>query len=300
MVDWLPYISTGIAFLAYRNTVKSGSATSNLARDISEDHKNLNAYFALRLATEKYVPQISSINKDFKKIVKELSESAYGTLNKIEESIDKYDTSEKRHPYLRHCYHRMIEEVRRAYDKDLAYQHSAYVMPNLRGLKLIRFDVDAPELKGFKPSFFFSRWRKTEPLTPSQVLDLSTSFWGNAEQIYTRVPREKEHEFFSETLALLKEYRDLHAQHSDKLKELSCQLAEIICENEVEMFQITEVPVLGQKFRKLQRDIEYYRNFGFQDFSGLESAQIHDGIAFSVYAGSVLFILSQNFMWGKL
>jgi len=66
------------------------------------------------------------------------------------------------------------------------------------------------------------------------------------------------------------------------------------------MFDIREIPNLGSKFYRVKGDIGRIRELNFPDLHGLEEINVSDGIAYSVYVGSVVFLTSQHFMWGKM
>ncbi|MFM5356301.1 hypothetical protein ACET95_04810 [Aeromonas veronii] len=142
--------------------------------------------------------------------------------------------------------------------------------------------------------------KERPPQTPEEKINSSTVFWDSVKEIYNRIPGDEEAKLFNETLLYLDEYRKLHESKQEQLKKLEERLEAAIKENTLEMFDIRDIPNLGQKFYRVKSDIGRYRELYFPDFHGIDTVQISDGVAYSIYAGSVVFIASQHFMWGKI
>jgi len=282
------------------HTVKSSQSTSTQIQKISEEHLKLSSNVALTEATQKYVLLLSDVNHQFELITKELAYQALVASRCIGVSFDKYDTEKNSHPYLRHCFHKAITLVREAYDHELTYQTGLNLTDRIRSLKYIKDDVHQYEKLSSEKSIFSFLKKERPPQTPEEKINSSTVFWDSAKEIYTRISGNEEAKLFNETLGHLDEYRKLHESKREQLQKLEERLEAAIKENALEMFDIRDIPNLGQKFYRVKSDIGRYRELHFPDFHGIESVQVSDGIAYSIYAGSVVFIASQHFMWGKI
>lgn len=298
--DLIAIFSLIFAFLAYRHSVKSSQSTSEQMQKISEEHLRLSSNVALTEASQKYVLLLSDVNRQFEMITKELAYPALAASRSIGECFDKYDTRSSGHPYLRHCFHKAITLVREAYDHELTYQTGLNLTDRIRSLKHIKDDVRHYGKSEHKKSIFSFLRIKCPPQSPEEKINSSTVFWDSVKEIYTRIPSSEEPSLFNDALAYLDEYRKLHESKREQLRKLEEKLEEAIKENALEMFDIGDVPNLGQRFYRVKGDIGRYRELYFPDFHGIESVQILDGIAYSIYAGSIAFIASQHFMWGKI
>ncbi|OBS95570.1 hypothetical protein A9261_15455 [Vibrio tasmaniensis] len=296
----LALFSLIIAFLAYRHAVNSSLSTSKLMNDISREHLTLGSNIALTEASQKYVLLLNEVNQEFESIINELSYPALKANTNIGESLDKYDTGENKARRLRHCFHDITVIVREAYDRELTYQTGLNLTSRIRALKFIKDNVSQYVSSERDKSIFSFLKKETAPQTPEESINSSTFFWNNAKELYSRIPSEKESELFKETLDHLKEFRDLHKSKREILKSLENKLESAIKENSIEMFDIRDIPNLGAKFYRVKGDIGRYQELYFPDFHSIESVPISDGLAYSIYAGSVTFIASQHFMWGKI
>ncbi|HAS8552038.1 hypothetical protein [Vibrio harveyi] len=298
--ELISLLSLVIAFLAYRHTVNSSLSTAKQIQNISDDHLRLNSNVALAKSSQKYVLLLHEVNSQFEEITEELSYPALKASTDIGELLDKYDDSGTGHPYLRHCFHKMITIVREAYDHELTYQTGLNLTSRVRSLKFIKDDVlEYEKNKPKKPVFSFLK-KEAPPKTPEEYINLSTTFWDSAKEIYTRVPRAKESEVFKETLNIIQTYRELHESKRELLEKLENKLELAIKENSLETYDIRDIPNLGSKFYRVKGDIGRYRQLYFPDFYNLEKVSVCDGVAYSVYAGSIMFMASQHFMWGKI
>lgn len=298
--DLIAICSLLIAFFAYRHAVKSSQSTSAQIQKISEEHLKLSSSVALTKASQKYVLLLSDINSQFELITKELAYPALLASRRIGESFDKYDKDINSYPYLSHCFHQVITLVREAYDHELTYQTGLNLTDRIRSLKFIKDDVHQYTKSSSEKSIFSFLKKERPPQTPEEKINSSTVFWDSVKEIYNRIPGDEEAKLFNETLLYLDEYRKLHESKQKQLKKLEERLEAAIKENTLEMFDIRDIPNLGQKFYRVKSDIGRYRELYFPDFHGIDTVQISDGVAYSIYAGSVVFIASQHFMWGKI
>lgn len=298
--DLIAILSLAIAFFAYKHSVKSSESTSAQMQKISEEHLGLRSNVALTEASQKYVVLLSDVNRQFEMITKELAPPALAACKSIGECFDKYDSRSNSSPYLRHCFHRAITLVRETYDHELTYQTGLNLTGRIRSLKYIKDDVlDYEKTKTEKSIFSFLK-KERPPQSPEEAINSSTVFWDSVKEIYTRIPNSEEPNLFEDALGNLNEYRKLHESKREQLQLLEEKLEEAIRENSLEMFDIKDIPNLGPKFYRVKGDIGRYRELYFPDFHGIETIQISDGIAYSIYAGSIALIASQHFMWGKL
>jgi hypothetical protein len=298
--ELIALFSLVVAFLAYRHSVKSSLSTAKQVQSISNDHLQLASNVALTEASQKYVVLLSKINREFEEIVNELSYPALKASTEIGESLDKYDDLSIGHPHLRHCFHKAITVVREAYDYELTYQSGLNLTSRFRSLKFIKDDVaQYKKAQPEKSIFSFLRQERT-PHTPEEHINLSTAFWDSAKEIYSRIPSNKEPAVFKDALSALEKYIQLHESKRELLESLENELELAIKENAFEMFEIRDIPNLGQKFYRVKGDIGRFRELYFPDFHGIESVPVSDGIAYSIYAGSIAYIVSQHFMWGKI
>ncbi|MEZ9738328.1 hypothetical protein AB4323_21540 [Vibrio sp. 10N.261.52.C11] len=296
----LALLSMIVAFLAYRHAVNSSLSTSKLMNEISQEHLKLGANVALIEASQKYVVLLNEVNQEFEKIVKELSSSALKANTNIGEIFDRYDVSRGSSRYLRHCFHSSTVVVREAYDKELTYQTGLNLTSRIRTLKFIKENVSQYNGSKKGKSIFSFLKKEAKPETAEEYINSSVLFWDSLTELYERIPNEKESKIFEETLDCLAEFRCLHEEKRGTLKSLEERLELAIKENALEMFNLRDVPNLGNKFYRVKGDIDRYHELYFPDFYSIESVSITDGIAYSLYAGSITFIASQHFMWGKI
>jgi len=298
--DLIAICSLIVSFFAYRHSVKSSQSTSAQMQKISEEHLRLSSNVALTEASQKYVLLLSDVNRQFELITKELAYPALIASRSIGECFGDYDTRNNSHPHLQHCFHKAITLVREAYDHELTDETGLNLTNRIRSLKYIKNEVRHYE-KSEPEKSIFSFLKKERPAqSPEEKINSSTVFWYSVKEIYTRIPNGAEHKLFNDTLACLNEYRKLHESKREQLQKLEEKLEEAIKENALEMFKIRDIDNLGQKFYRVKGDIGRYRELYFPDFHGIESVKISDGVAYSIYAGSITFIASQHFMWGKI
>lgn len=298
--DAIAFFSLIVAFMAYRHTVVSSRDNTKQIQEISNTHLRLSSNIAISEASQKYVSLLSNINKEFEEIAGKLAYPAFDASTKIGSVFDDFDTKSQAHPYLRHAFHTGITVVREAYDKELTYQTGLNLASQLRALKFIKGDVASYEPEKSERSIFSFLKKQNKPNGPEDTINASSVFWDSLKTIYDRIPEEKEPELFRRTLPYIEEYSRLHSEFRKRLEELEKQLEDAIKENSLEMFDIRDVPGLGTKFYRVKGDIGRIKELYFPDLRGLGEIPMHDGISYSLYAASVLFIISQHFMWGKI
>lgn len=298
--DAIAFFSLIVAFLAYRHTVVSSRDNAKKIQEISNTHLRLSSNIAISEASQKYVSLLSNINREFEAIVAKLVYPALDASTKIGSVFDDFDAQKQAHPYLRHAFHTGITVVREAYDKELTYQTGLNLVSRLRALKFIKEDVASYQPEKPDRSIFSFLRKQNKPSGPEDVINASTAFWDSLKTIYDRIPEEKETELFRRALPYIEEYSRLHKESRQRLEELEKQLEDAIKENSLEMFDIRDVTGLGAKFYRVKGDIGRVRELYFPDLNGLGEIPVHDGISYSLYAASVLFIVSQHFMWGKI
>ena len=298
--DAIALCSLIVAFVAYRHTVASSRDNSKQIQEISNTHLRLASNIAVSEASQKYVSLLSSINKEFEEIVDKLAYPALDASTKIGSVFDDFDTQNLTHPYLRHAFHTGITVVREAYDKELTYQTGLNLASRLRALKFIKGDVASYQPEKPDRSIFSFLRKQSKPSGPEDAINASSVFWDSLKTIYDRIPEEKEAELFRCTFPYIEEYSRLHRESRQRLEELEKQLEDAIKENSLEMFDIRDVPGLGAKFYRVKGDIGRVKELYFPDLNGIGEIPVHDGISYSLYAASVLFIVSQHFMWGKI
>lgn len=298
--DLIAMCSLIIALLAYRHTVKSSQSTSSQIQKTSERYFNLSSNIALAEASKKYVLLLSDVSREFEEITRELSYPALVASRNIGASFDMYDKKISDHPYLRHCFNNAITIVREAYDYELTYQTGLNITDRIRSLKYIKDDIYQNNKLEQKNSIFSFFKKECSSQTPEEKISSSTLFWDSVKEIYARISSEDEHKVFKETLKHLSQYRKLHENKRERLNELEKKLESAIKENALEMFDIQDIPNLGPKLYRVKSDICRYKELYFPDFHGIESTPISDGIAYSIYSGSIVLIASQHFMWGTI
>ena len=300
MTDAVALFSLIVAFAAYRHAVVSSRDNTKQIQEISNTHLRLYSNIAISKASQKYVSLLSNINKEFEEIVGKLAYTALDASTKIGSVFDEFDTKSQAHPYLRHAFHTGITVVREAYDKELTYQTGLNLVSRLRTLKFIKGNVASYEPEKPDRSIFSFLKKQNKPNGPEDAINASSVFWDSLKTIYDRIQEEKEPELFRLTLPYIEEYSRLHSEFRQRLEELEKQLEDAIKENALEMFDIRDIPGLGAKFYRVKGDIGRVRGLYFPDLHGLCEMPVHDGISYSLYAASVLFIISQHFMWGKI
>jgi len=297
--DAIAFFSLIVAFMAYRHTVMSSRDNAKQIQDISNKHLRLSSNIAISEASQKYVSLLSNVNREFEEIVSKLAYPSLKASIKIGNVFDDFDTQNQAHPYLRHAFHTGIRVVREAYDKELTYQTGLNLVSRLRALKFIKGDVATYQPEKPDRSIFAFLRKQKKPNGPEEIINASIVFWDSLKTIYDRIPEEKEAELFNRIHPYIAEYSRLHREFRQRLEELEKQLEDAIKENSLEMFEIREVPSLGTKFYRVKGDIDRVRELYFPDLHGLDGISVHDGISYSFYAASVLFIVSQHFMWGE-
>lgn len=296
----LPFFSLVVAFLAFLHSVYSAKSNSKQIQKLVNEHLQLSSNVALNKASQKYVARLSDVNNKFEDIVSKLSYPALEASRNFGYVFDKFDTQDLSTPHLRHAFHESICIVREAYEKELTYQTGLNLRDRISFLKFIKDDVALYERnKTNKSIFSFLRPQKS-PETPEEIINSSTVFWNNVKILYERVPSQNVPELFKEALEHMEEYFKLHRENRKILEDLERKLEESIKENSLELYDIREIPSLGQKFYRVKGDIGRFKELYCPDFHGLETVPIVDGIAYSIYAGSILYIASQHFMWGKI
>lgn len=298
--DLIAFFSLIIAFFAYRHTVKSSQETARQIRKISDEHLKLSSNVALSEASQKYVILLREVSREFEKIVGELSYPALEASRNIGYVFDRYDSEELGSPYLRHAFHEAITIVHKAYDRELTYQTGLNLTDRIRFLKFIKKDVASYKMEKPRKSIFSLLRKQKKPNSPEEYINSSTAFWDSVKIIYDRISSQDEPGLFKESLSCMDVYRKLHQERRERLKDLENRLDEAIKENALELFDIRGIPNLGKKFYRIKGDIDRYRELCFPDFYGIDSISVYDGIAYSLYAGSILFIASQYYVWGEI
>jgi len=297
--DAIAFFSLIIAFVAYRHTVTSSRDNAKQIQDISNTHLRLSSNIAISEASQKYVLLLANVNREFEEIVSKLAYPALIASTKIGDVFDEFDTQNQARPYLRHAFHTGVTVVREAYDKELTYQTGLNLASRLRALKFIKGDVATYQPEKPDRSIFAFLRKHNKPNGAEEIINASMVFWDSLKKIYDRIPEEKEAALFHRIHPYIEEYSRLHRESRQRLEELEKQLEAAIKENSLEMFEIRDVPSLGTKLYRVKGDIGRVRELYFPDLHGLDGISVNDGIAYSLYAASVLFIVSQHFMWGK-
>jgi hypothetical protein len=297
--------SAVISTLTLIHTVQSAKANSLQIEELARRYERHTGLIATHQASQKYVALLSDVSLRFEEILAKLAYPASEAQRAIGEVFDSFDSKPGEHPYLRHAFQDLVDRVRKAYDFELTYQTGLNLADRIRQLKFIRseFDqymearADTPPKKSFFDLFFK---RQSQPASPEDYIRRSAEFWQSLNSIYERIPREREPEVFSKALECIAEYRRLHEASRDELQELELRLENGLKENSLELIKIENTPILGDKYTRTKGDIARALAFYFPDFYHIESIQVEDGIAYSLYAGSILRIMADHHTWGRL
>ncbi len=297
--ELLAFFSVIVAALAYRHSVESSNASSKQIQEISNNYLRMTSNIALNQASQKYVLLLKEVNDEFEGIVNKISSHALeGSMN-IGNIFDSIDTNAMSHPHLRHAFHECITTVRNAYDRELTYQTGLNLMSRIRFLKYIKNDVVSYSKSKVGKSLFTFFKKSTKNKTPEEIINTSTQFWESLKIIYERTPLNSEPELFRKVSECVSEYSKLHKEVRCNLESLEKKLEDAVKENELETFDIRENAGLGYKLYQVKGDIGRYRELYFPDLHGLDDVPVHEGVAYSIYIGSVLYVASQYHAWGR-
>lgn len=291
-----------VAFLAYKHSVSAAQKNARLVQEVASNQMKLTANIAMAQASKKYVVLLSEVARDFDGMVEQLSHVALEATKNIGNTFDRFDSQRHSIPYLRHALHTSTELVRAAYDQELSYQTGPNLAFRLVMLKGIKADAVAYE-PSKRPTPLFSFLRQVQRTSsPEDALRDSPLFWHSVKTLYERIPEDRESALFVAVVAHIKAFVILHSQFREPLLALEKKLEEALKENALEMFRIHDVPGLGAEFKRVKGDLCRIKALYFPDLYRVEefADQMPDGIANSVYITSILFIVSQRFMWGKL
>jgi hypothetical protein len=298
--DLIAFTSLAVAIMAHRHSVNSSRENDRRVDKIVETYLAHSSSIALAEQSQKYVTLLARVNKDFEEIMDRLAYPALRASTRIGEVLDQFDNEQGQHPYLRHALNTAVEAVLRAYDRELTYQTGLNLASRLRELKHVRKDVASYEPENPPPRIVSFLRRRREPTSPEEKLSASPSYWESLKSLYARVPRSAEPELFRQVLALTRDFSELHKEARPRLSELEHELESALRENAFEMYELRKVPGLGPRFDRVKGDIDRVSELYFPDFFGIENFDVGEGIAYSLYAATVLYIVSQRFMWGRL
>jgi hypothetical protein len=291
-------ITSAIAFFSLVFTVISSRSNDRKIEKISQSYFGLLHKAALSTASQKYVAALSKIKTEYDSIANELSKSSGEAFKMIYDSIDTYDIDNFGSPSLRHVYSDNINIVRRAYDFEFTNQPGLYLIDQLRALKYIeRKDVLADGADS-SPDFFKVFRRKERPTSTNEMIFQSEIFNKNLLQLYRRIPASSEPKVFSDAMKYAEPYVKLHESSRMVLRRLVDQMDYMERENFLEIFNIHEIPNLGENFRRIRADIKRLIELGLVDFLNFDQFKNHDGLSHLLYIGSVLNLANQNHSWG--
>ncbi|MFC3625186.1 hypothetical protein ACFOKJ_03375 [Vogesella amnigena] len=292
-------LSLVVATLAYKHAKASSKENGEQIQKIADRHIFLFAKMELNKSSQKYVKLLHEVSCEFENIINSISYPALEINREISRLFDCHDSNYKA-PYLRHAFHTVIEIVRTAYDRELTYQTGINLASRLRYLKIqIERPAPAVEVKRNSWASFFRR-KKDLPINPEKFIDSSVACWENIADIQNRISSEKESIIFRDAFPKIKEFIQLHSSQFGRLDLLIEKLDDGLKENSLEQFNILDMEILGEKYKRIRGDIERIRELNLLDLNGADKFEITDGIAHLIYAGSILQIISQHFMWGKL
>lgn len=290
-------LSLTVAALAYRYSVKSAKENRRISQEIADKHSFQLEVIERNKASEKYVKVLAEVRFELEKVVNELYYPASEANRIIGEVFDSYDRLVPHGtPYLRHALNNCIRIVYASYDSELAYQTGQNLVSRLQ---CFRYKEDNPGILYKKRSVWLNFFRSNPNYFPEEKLQNSLGFSKNIKVIYDRIDRDKESELFTKVLSHASKYIELHKKHKPKLVELKNKLESAKKENALEWFDIERVDILGQKFRRTQGDINRLEAFSLLDIEGFDKYPVHEGVGFSLYAASILYIVSMYSSWGS-
>lgn len=296
--------SAVVSTLTLIHTVQSAKSNNLQIEELARRYERHTGLIATHQASQKYVTLLSDVSLRFEEILAKLAYPASEAQRAIGEVFDLFDTKRGDHPYLRHAFQDAVDRVRKAYDYELTYQTGLNLADRIRQLKFVRPDferyVEARNEVAPKKSIFDFFKRRPRPTSPEAYIEQSEEFWESLKSIYERIPHKQEPEVFFKTLKCISEYRKLHEQSRDELRELELRLENGLKENSLELFRIQNTPILGDRYMRTKGDIARVLAMYFPDFYGIESVRVEDGIAYALYAGSVLRIMADHHSWGNM
>jgi hypothetical protein len=253
---------------------------------------------AVSTTSQKYVAQLAGIKGEYDKVAKELGKSAGEAFRAIYDIIDLYDNNDIGESSLRHVYNENVNIVRKAYDFEFTYQPGLYLIDQLRALKYFdRNSVlehitqkDSDLLEIFKS--------KSNPASTNDKIFQSKTFNKNLASLYGRIPESSEPQIFIDAMKCAYEYIKLHERSRVLLRQLLEKMESMERENQLEIFNLNEIPKLGDGFRRLKGDATRLVELGLVDFMNYDQFKNYDGISHVLYIGSVLQLASQYHSWG--
>lgn len=302
LIESLPTLSagdyfTGAGTLISLVALRQAARSSRLSEQTAERQNQLDYRIAEQESGKRYVDLLHDVNVEFEQILQELTRLAADSRGSIEKVFDKYDTSKENNPYLRHAFHAATEDVRNGCDVELTYNTGENLLMRLRCIKSIEREglvFERPVKRGFMDFF-----RRPKRRTTEFELHTCPNFWEQSSHLYRRIPAVLESELFREIYPHVHAYREGHKRHLEKLESLQQLLEQGYERNRFELFKIDDMPFLGTRYRRILGDIKRIVAFDIPDFYGLEDLRCHDGIAYALFAGSVLCIVQDYSLWGR-
>ena len=267
--------------------------TGKRIEEIALEHHKLTVSVALHDASQKYVDLLYEVQTEFHEIVQDIQYPLSDIQKHIGYSFDVFDSHKNTIPHLRHAFDESLTIIRHAYDCYFDLQPGGYILEQMKFLK----SLDRENLPNRNKQYFhlFSR---PKAISPKEYIDQSSDFSKNIRYIYERIPANKETELYKYSFQYIDEGQKLLVSYHDQLDALYDRLENGLKRNDIEQFDLTNITNLGDQYLKIKKDIDRVRKL-YPCLSNPEDYYVHNGIALTLYAGMIFFLLSDYSQWGK-
>lgn len=284
-------ISLFFALLAYRLSLRTQAK--------AEEHQRLISLKVFFDTTQKYSTILHEVTDELAPLISELRAVAAKAHDDMAYIFNEFDNTHSSKTELRHVFIHATRKVREEFDFTIANYNGQYLANSLRFLKDTENRFKHYQDRNFKVGLFSMLRRGKAHRAPEDRIMASKSFRDDLKQLYQRIPKDCEAELLTQTYRHIQRFTDTLAIHEEQLKRLQHRLEKGLMENDRESsIKIAEIPDLGYNYLLRKWDIERIRHLNLCDVPNAEKYAIPTGIAYSVYAGSVLQIIATYDTWG--
>lgn len=257
----------------------------------------------------KYSELLFLVQNQTKQYTDELSEAAYGSLNKLCRLFDNFSelpSSNDPHPrQTRHIFYKECEKLHQSFNPHLTSQNGMSLRRRFYQLR----DIDSKELSESEVEQL-EREAKTENIQLEEAcredsneelenrVIASYEFRLNVQKLLSRILIKDRPAIFQEALQMLVPFFSTYESGKEILALAQKRLEDGLAQNELEEFSLNESPELLDTYKQELAKLEILQNLDLTDIRCMADAQIEDSIPELIYIGTMLYTISMYSSWG--
>ncbi|MFH2140377.1 MAG: hypothetical protein ABII63_06245 [Pseudomonadota bacterium] len=299
-------LSAGIALWAIIVSRK----TANEQKNIAHRTQILEARNLMATHHAKYSELLFSVKSNTKESIRDLSESAYSSLQDLLRLLDRYgalpDSSEEHPRHTRHIFFRMCESIYQAISPHFLVRNSMNIRMRYNRLRDISCEkLIEGEIAGLRETYDLESLFSPKHIHIDSSDEFENTVIGSNEfrysvqQILKRIETSDHPKLFHEAMQKIEPFLEKYEAVIVDVSTAHTKLEDGLFQNTLEEFSLRESPELYAEYMKELAKLDLLQNLDITDIRCLTDIQVRNSIPELIFIGVLLHTIFLYAAWGN-